>query len=269
MKKLTLLMPVIFAISSLIAQEKQGTAASSAQEIADKLSNPVANLISLPLQSNVDYGIGAHNGARYTLNVQPVIPVHLSPNWNLIARVVLPVIDQRDVTGEGNHEFGLSDATVTGFFAPSNSRNGFMWGFGPAFLVPTGTNDFLTTKKWGIGPSALVIKQVSGLTFGFLVNQLWSFAGDENRSDVNQMFLQPFFAKNFKSGAGLGVNAEITSNWIAHTTLATLNPIVTAVTRIGGQTISMAVGPRIPLSGPDELRAKLGLRGVLIFVFPK
>jgi putative flippase GtrA len=110
---------------------------------------------------------------------------------------------------------------------------------------------------------------VSGLTFGFLVNQIWSFAGDENRGDVNQMFFQPFFAKNFKSGAGLGVNAEITSNWKAHTTLATLNPIMTAVTKIGGQMISMAVGPRIPLSGPDESRAKLGLRGVLTFVFPK
>jgi len=251
------------------AQEKPAPAGGNAQEIADKLSNPVANLISVPLQSNVDYGIGTDNGAKYTLNVQPVIPIHLTSNLNLIARVVLPVIDQRDVTGEGTHEFGLGDATLTGFLAPSNSKNGFMWGLGPAFLVPTGTNDFLTTKKWGAGPSAIVIKQVSGLTFGFLVNQIWSFAGDENRGDVNQMFFQPFFAKNFKSGAGLGVNAEITSNWKAHTTLATLNPIMTAVTKIGGQMISMAVGPRIPLSGPDESRAKLGLRGVLTFVFPK
>jgi hypothetical protein len=80
----------------------------------------------------------------------------------------------------------------------------------PGILVPIGTNDFLNTRKWGIGPTALVLRQSNGLTYGFLVNQLWSFPGDENRSDVNQMFLQPFFAKNWKSGGGLSVNSEIT-----------------------------------------------------------
>lgn len=259
---------IMLAVCSLsaTAQEKPG---ASAQELADKLSNPVANLISVPLQNNIDYGIGPHNGSRYTLNFQPVVPVQLNPKINLIMRMVLPIIDQRDITDENTGQSGLGDATITGFFSPTHTKSGLIWGAGPAFLVPTGTNDFLTTKKWGVGPSALVLKQVNGLTLGFLVNQLWSFAGDKTRSDVSQMFLQPFFAKNFKSGAGVGFNAEITSNWKASTTITFLNPIVTAVSKLGKQPISMGVGPRIPISGPKDQRADWGLRGVLTFVFPK
>ncbi len=155
------------------------------------------------------------------------------------------------------------------FFAPTNIKNGLIWAVGPAFLIPTGTNDLLSTRKWGIGPSALVLKQANGLTYGFLANQIWSFAGDKNRSDVNQLYVQPFFTKNWKSGAGLGLNAEITSNWQNHTTLVFINPIVTAVTKLGTQIVSLGVGPRIPVAGPDGLKPDFGFRGVLTLVFPK
>lgn len=248
------------------AQEKP---AASAQELADKLSNPVASLISVPLQSNVDYGIGPYHGSKYTLNIQPVIPIALSPKLNLITRYIVPVIDQRDIVAEGSSQFGLSDATISGFFSPAASKNGLIWGAGPAFLVPIGTDDLLSTRKWGVGPTALVLKQTPGLTYGFLTNQLWSFAGEEDRNEVNQLFLQPFFAHNWKSGTGLSANAEITFNWQANTTTAYFNPVVTGITRLGKQTVSMAVGPRIPLGGPDESKADFGLRGVLTFVFPK
>jgi hypothetical protein len=248
------------------AQEKP---AASAQEVADKLSNPVANMISVPLQNNLDYGVGPHNGSKYTINFQPVVPIKLSSNINLITRYIIPIVDQRDMTGENTNQFGLSDATISGFFSPVKSNNGIIWGAGPAFLIPIGTNDLLSTRKWGIGPTALVLRQSNGLTYGFLVNQLWSFAGDKSRSDVNQLFVQPFFAKNFKSGAGLGLNAEITSNWEAGTTIAFLNPIVTGVTKMGKQIIQMGIGPRVPLGGPEESRPDFGLRAVLTLVFPK
>jgi hypothetical protein len=248
------------------AQEKP---APSAQELADKLSNPVASLISVPLQSNVDYGIGAYQGTKYTLNIQPVIPFVLTPELNLITRYIVPVIDQRDIVAEGSSQFGLSDATLSAFFSPAVSKNGLIWGAGPAFLVPIGTDDLLSTRKWGAGPTALVLKQTTGLTYGFLVNQLWSFAGEEDRSDVNQMFLQPFFAHNWKSGAGLTLNAEMTFNWQANTTTAYLNPIVTGITRLGKQAISMAIGPRICLGAPEASKSDFGLRAVLTFVFPQ
>lgn len=258
--------------AALHAQENPSPATpagGNAQALADKLSNPVASLISVPLQNNTDYGIGPYNGSKNTLNLQPVIPIKLTDNLNLITRYIFPVVDQRDITGEKTHQTGLSDATLTAFFAPADSRNGVIWGAGPAFLVPTGTNEFLSTKKWGVGPSALVLRQAGGFTYGFLVNQLWSFAGDKDRSAVNQMFLQPFFVKNFKSGAGLVLNAEITADWQHHTTTAFLNPLVTGVTKLGTQIISLGLGPRIPLAAPDASKSDFGIRALLTFVFPK
>lgn len=248
------------------AQEKPG---ASAQELADKLSNPVANMISVPFQSNLDYGIGPHNGSKYTLNIQPVIPIQLSQNLNLITRYIIPVVDQRDISAENTSEFGLSDATISAWFSPTHSKNGWLWGAGPAFLVPIGTDDFLSTRKWAIGPTALALRQANGLTYGFLVNQLWSFAGDEKRSDVNQMFLQPFFTKSWKSGASVTLNSEINFNWETNTTSAYFNPIVSSVTKLGTQIVSLSVGPRIPLGGPESIMADWGLRGVATFVFPK
>jgi hypothetical protein len=251
---------------SLNAQEKPG---SSAQELAQKLNNPVASLISVPFQNNLDYGIGAYGGAKYTLNFQPVIPITLSRKWNLITRYIIPIIDQQDISAEGKSEFGLSDATVSAFFSPAGTRNGWIWGAGPAFLVPIGTHDLLSTRKWGIGPTALLLRQAKGLTYGFLANQLWSVAGNENRNDINQLFLQPFFAYNWKTGAGLSVNAEMTFDWKGNTTTAFLNPIVTGVTKLGNQAISLGVGPRIPLAGPSHSQPDFGLRAVLTFVFPQ
>ena len=240
---------------------------ASPQEVADKLSNPVASMISVPFQNNIDYGIGPHNGSKYTINFQPVVPIKLSANWNLITRYIIPIVDQRDITGENTNQFGLSDATISAFFSPVPKPGGLIWGAGPAFLVPTGTNDFLTTKKWGVGPTILVLKQSNGLTYGLLANQIWSFAGDENRENVNQLFLQPFFAKNFKSGAGLGLNAEITQNWEASTTLGFINPTISGITKLGTQIVSLVVGPRIPISGPQSSRPDWGLRAVITLVF--
>ncbi len=260
--KVLLLGKMIMSFMLVKAQEKPG---ASAQELADKLNNPVANMISVPFQNNADWGIGPYHGAKYTLNFQPVIPINLNPKWNLITRYIIPIVDQHDITGEGESQFGLSDATLSAFFSPVESKNGWIWGAGPAFLVPIGTDDALSTRKWGIGPTALVLRQSNGLTYGLLTNQLWSFAGDESRSDVNQLFVQPFFAKSWKSGGGIGGNMEMTFNWKANTTTAFFNPVVNGITKLGKQAVQLSVGPRIPLSGSTAF----GLRGVIVFVFPK
>ena len=255
------------AMSSVMSAQEKPTA--NAEELAKKLANPVAGLISVPFQNNVDYDIGQFHGSKYTLNFQPVIPIQLNQNFNLITRYIVPIVDQHDITGEGEIQFGLSDATVSAFFTPINNKSGLIWGAGPAFLFPTGTNDFLSARKWGIGPTVIILKQATGLTYGFLANQLWSFAGDDSRSDISQMFFQPFLTHNWKSGAGISLSSEMNFNWQGNTTTIFLDPSVSAVTKFGKQAVSLALGPRIPLAAPSESKPDFGLRAVLTFVFPK
>jgi len=154
-------------------------------------------------------------------------------------------------------------------FSPSHPKNGLIWGVGPAVLIPTATNDYLGTQKFGLGPTALILKQGHGNTFGFLANQLWSVAGDKDRQDVNQLFFQPFFSHSFASGASLGGNIEMTQSWEANTTLLFLNPVISGITKIGKQPVQLAIGPRIPLSGPESSKPVFGIRSVIIFVFPQ
>jgi len=263
---ITLIVSLTIFSMPLFAQEKP---AVSAEELARKLSNPVAALISIPFQNNMDMGIGTLNGSKNTLNFQPVIPISLSTKLNLITRFIIPIVSQRNITGQGASQNGLSDAVVSAWFSPAEAKNGVVWGVGPVFLVPIATNDLLGTKKFGIGPTALILKQVNGWTVGGLVNQIWSVAGDDNRSDVNQMFVQPFLSYNWKSGAGVAINSEITRNWTASNTAAFINPTLTAVTKMGAQIVSFAIGPRIQVAAPSGSKADFGVRAAVTLVFPK
>jgi hypothetical protein len=141
-------------------------------------------------------------------------------------------------------------------------------GFGPAFLVPTATEKVLGTEKFGVGPSVLVMHQGKGLSVGFIANQIWSVAGNEDRADFNSFYTQIFLSHSYKSGASLGVNAEITQNWEGNTTMITINPSIGAVTKLGDQVVQFAIMPLIPVVGPHEMKSDWGLRAVLAFVFP-
>jgi hypothetical protein len=271
--KFNILLAVLFintaSIVPLKLRAQEAKPAESAEELAKKLSNPVAALISIPFQNNMDVGIGQNNGSKNTLNFQPVIPITLSSKLNLITRFIIPIVSQHNITSESSTQNGLADAVVSAWFSPAEPKNGVVWGVGPVFLVPIATNDLLGTKKFGVGPTALILKQSNGWTVGGLVNQIWSVAGNENRSDVSQMFIQPFMSYNWKSGAGLGINAEITQNWTASATSVFINPTVTAVTKLGTQIVSLAIGPRIQVAAPTGSMADFGVRAAVTFVFPK
>jgi hypothetical protein len=262
-----LLIVLSFYSGSLEAQDAKPEV--SAEELAKKLSNPVAALISVPFQNNTDIGIGQYNGSRNTLNFQPVIPISLSPKLNLITRYIIPVISQNDITGDGISQNGLGDAVVSAWFSPSKAKNGLVWGIGPVLLLPIATNDMLASKKFGVGPTALVLKQFSGWTVGALINQIWSVAGDANHSDISQMFVQPFMSYNWKSGAGLGLMSEITQNWTSSTTSVYIIPSITAVTKLGTQIVSLVIGPRFQVAAPEGANADFGVRAAVILVFPK
>ena len=230
----------------------------SAEELAKKLSNPVASMISFPLQNNLDVRVGEHNGVKYTLNIQPVIPVSISKSLNLINRDILPVVSQYNIISEGSFQSGISDAVVSNFFSPAKSD--IIWGIGPVFLIPTATDELLGTEKFGIEPTGVILKQTKSTTIGALFNQIWSVAGKENRSDVSQFYLNPFFSLNYKSGATITFNFEYTRNWENEISFATISPTFSAVTKIGNQPLSVGFAPRMVIYSND--RPAYGMRGI-------
>jgi hypothetical protein len=240
---------------------------NEAAELAKKLANPIASLISVPFQNNTFYGIGSLKGTQNIMNFQPVVPFKINENLNLITRYIIPIVTQYNITGENASQSGLGDATISAFLSPSNSKNGLTWGFGPAFLVPIATNMYLGTGKFGIGPTAVALKQANGFTYGALANQIWSVAGQSDRAAVSQLFVQPFFTYNWKSGAGIGVVGSITQNWETKTNATSIAIPLTGITKFGKQIIQLAVGPQITISGNPI--ADFGWRAQLVLIFPK
>lgn len=260
---------LFFAFLLGIAVNHNGFAQDEAAELAKKLANPIASLISVPFQNNLDHGIGPLKGSRYTLNIQPVIPVAITPKINLISRVIVPVVSQYNISGVGNHESGISDVVSSAFFSPSNSKNGITWGAGPVLLFPTGTDDYLTGKKFGVGPTVVALKQSGGWTMGALWNQIWSVSGSSSREDISQMFVNPFMGYNWKSGAGVTGNLEWTQNWQSGKANVWFSPMFSGLTSFGKQKVSLAVGPKFNIAAPSSVRADFGLRGGLVLLFPK
>ncbi len=182
-----------------------GAGTADAASLAKKLSNPISSLISVPFQSNWEFGLGPAEETRYLLNFQPVIPFKLNEDWNLISRTIVPVLSQPPLVSGGSATFGFSDFLASFFFSPAEGE--ITWGVGPAFALPATADPFLGTGKWSLGPTGVVLKQSGPWTMGALANHLWSFAGSDARGDVNQSFLQPVLAYNTKNGVSFTVNS--------------------------------------------------------------
>jgi hypothetical protein len=264
--------PVLLAVTMWIlllamplrAQEN----ADQAAELAKKLQNPIASLVSVPLQNNWDFGIGAEEAMRYTLNVQPVIPISLNQQWNLITRTIVPVVYAESPVAGGDDTAGLGDILQSFFFSPKALVGGWIVGAGPVLLYPSATEKNLGAEKWGAGPTAVVLKQQSGWTYGMLANHVWSYAGEDSRQDVSSTFLQPFLSYTAKSHTTFGLNTESSYDWENSQWTVPVNASVSQLLKLGGIPIQFQFGGRAyaekPDSGPDW-----GLRFTVTFLFPK
>lgn len=246
----------------------QQTAADDTQELAKKLANPVASLISVPFQGNFDFGMGpAGDGFKFTLNIQPVIPVSLSDDWNLISRTILPVVYQSDVVGT-SHQFGLGDTIQTLFFSPKKNKR-FIWAAGPQILIPTATNAFLGTQKLGLGPAVLALKQEGQWTVGALTGHIWSVAGKGSRAAVSLTNLQPFISYATKTAWTIGANSESTYDWTSNEWSVPIHFTVSKLVKIGKHRVSVGGALRCwATSGPTGPTG-CGFRFIFTPLFPK
>jgi hypothetical protein len=215
-----------------------------ASKLAEKLNNPVSSLISVPFQFNYDCCFGPRDGGRVQLNIQPVIPFAISNDWNVIVRTITPVIDQEEtVPGAGSH-FGIGDITQTFFFSPNPDPGGIIWAAGPVFLWPTATDPDIGSRKWGAGPSIIVLQQKSGWTYGILANHIWSYSREHERANVNSTFLQPFLNYTWPDSTGIGLNSESTYDWTRQQWSVPLNLSLSHIYKLDTQPISVAGGVR-------------------------
>ena len=300
-----ILLAAMLAAQSTTAQQSQptggnqqsaaghdGGAPNTTESLQKATQNPVASLISVPLQNNTNFGIGPYDRAQNVLNIQPVIPVGISKDWNVIVRWITPIISQ-PAPGTANLEvYGIDEGTPAYFAAQivqaNASVNGFgdmqptfflspakphklIWGVGPIFVLPTATSKVLGQGKFSIGPSIVALMQPGHWTLGVLINNAWSVAGPSNRSGVNQMLLQYFVNYNLKKGWYITWQPIITANWKASSGNVWTVPFgggVGRIMKLGFQPVSISAqfyGNAVhPTSG-----SPWGVRANLSFLFPK
>ena len=238
-------------------------------ELARKTENPLADLITVPLQHNWDFGIGPQKAMKYTVKLQPIIPFPLGTNWVLLSRTILP-ITYAEASAPGDHDkSGLKDTSLSLFLSPKSAGpRGLFWGAGPAFQLPTASDEGLGDGKWGAGPTVAVSEQQGEWTGYILTRHIWSFAGDRDRPFVSETLLQPSLSYTFKTRTTVGLVSEAKYDWQAQQWTVPINLTASQLFKTGKVPLKLTLGGRLyaerPAGGPDW-----GLRFAMTFLFPK
>jgi len=254
-----------------VATVETPAAAESTDALRKAAQNPIASLISVPVQNNSNFNIEPDDRTQDVLNIQPVIPARVSTNWNLITRIITPIIYQPTVSQPINQgAYGFGDLNPSFFLSPAKAAK-IIWGVGTAVVLPTATNPFLGQGKWSMGPSVVALAQPGKWTVGGLVNNVWSFAGQSSRPDVNQMLFQYFINYNLNKGWYITWQPTLTANWEATNGGRWVVPFgggIGRIMKLGFQPVNLTAqfyGNAVHPPGASSWNMKLQIS----FLFPK
>jgi len=256
-------------------EEAEAGTSSATEALQKATQNPVASLISVPVQNNTNFGVSPGYRTQDVLNIQPVVPIGISKDWNLIVRWIAPIVWQPVPNASGapeTGEYGLGDMQPTFFLSPKHTGK-LIWGAGPIFQFPTATNTFLGQGKLGLGPSVVALTQPGHWTIGALANNVWSVAGSGSRPDVNQFLLQYFINYNMKKGWYITSAPILTANWEVSNGrwIVPVGGGVGRIMKLGFQPVNISAsfyGNAVhPQSGPSS--SSWSMRLQIAFLFPK
>jgi hypothetical protein len=254
-------------------EEAEASTTAGTEALQKATQNPVASLISVPVQNNNNFGVNPGYRTQDVLNIQPVIPISISKDWNLLVRWIMPIVYQPVPNQPGapeTGEYGLGDMVPSFFISPKKPGK-LIWGVGPVFQLPTATNTFLGQGKLGIGPSVVLLTQPGHWTLGVLTNNIWSVAGSGGRPDVNQFLLQYFINYNLKKGWFITWQPTLTANWEADNGNRWTVPFgggVGRIMKLGAQPVSLTAqfyGNAVHPEGTSSWTMRLQIA----FLFPK
>ncbi len=260
----------VFAVA--LVAGAPAAAEMSAEELAKLAQNPVGNLISLPFQNNTNFNVGPDSGTQNILNIQPVIPISISGEWNIITRTIVPVISMPALGPGTEREDGIGDTVFTAFLSPAKP-GAWIWGLGPVLQLPTNTSDELGNKNWGLGASFVVLHLDHGSpwVYGVLVNNIWSLSSSKQGGAYSTGLVQPFVNYNFKQGFYLTSAPIMTVDWKAASGQQWTVPLgggVGKIFHLGKLPVNAQLSAYYNVVHPDD-GANLQIRAQLQFMFPK
>jgi len=261
-----------FLAATTVSIAVPARAEMSAEELAKLAQNPVGNLISVPFQNNTNFNVGPYNGTQNILNIQPVIPIEVNNDWNIITRTIVPVISQPQLSPTTDRKNGIGDTVFSAFLSPAQPH-GLIWGVGPVVQLPTNTSDELGNKNWGLGPTFVVLKLEHGnpWVYGVLANNIWSLSSSKQGGSYNNGLIQPFVNYNFPGGFYLVSGPILTVDWKADSGQQWTVPLgggIGKIFHLGKLPVNTTLQAYYNVVHPDN-GANWQLRAQVQFMFPK